>query len=209
MTRIEAPSAAERYQVLADVEAMRRCVGLDAVEVRLEPTYSQCASVRASRGSEGTRMTMSWRLAKAPVSVRRKVIAHEFGHVLNGDTHMKAMSDLRAGVGAGALLGVAVIAVVEELSVGGMRHGLLGAGGPMVTLLMLGVLAWYHRPLRRRELAADRTSWDHFGCGYDREVATWMRRNWYVDLGPLQVVGTHPSSRRRLRAVREAGYPNR
>lgn len=188
-------------QLDALVSEMAEAVGLDRPMVVVKRN-KQCASVEADVNGAVT-LYVDPRLAAAPQSVQRKLVAHELAHVLLGHPHSgplkrcwRTATLLFAGSVLLWLLGVALTVAQGSLSV---VPSLCLAGAVVLACAQIAVIGAVTRP---REREADGLAEELFGAGFDEELRAWMRRNGFR-YGPRlgEPLSTHPTPQRRVEAT--------
>lgn len=138
-------------------------------------------------------------LDRAPADIITGVLAHELAHLVNGDGHRRRCYGLALTAAAGTLLAVVLI-----------LPGVHGWVSPLTCALGLALLALS----RRLELQADRTSLDLVDVHQAVTALTWLQHNARPADGRLgaqrralgrlvwwELLSTHPSPRRRIRAL--------
>jgi Zn-dependent protease with chaperone function len=167
----------ESARVQQVVDEMARTIGLQPPRVRVCDT-KECASVGKNPRRELT-LHADPKLSCAPLSVLRKMLAHELAHVW-----CRHPTSQRRTIGLifAAAFGIWLAALIWGCPVDRLRHLVLD-----LSLIALGccaiAVALLIRAARSRayEREADRTAVDLFGIGVDDEVANWMQANGFCD----------------------------
>lgn len=185
----------DRARVQEVVDEMARSVGLEPPCVRVRKTKG-CARVREEpRGRVAVEADP--KLARAPLGVLRKMLAHEL-HVWCG--HATRQRCISTG---GVLYADRILPrndywlrldrppdLVPDLVILALA----------LCMLVMGMTAWT-APSCAHEWEADRAAVDLFGIGLDDELADWMQTNGFGDTWAPEVMHTHPKLRERARAT--------
>ncbi len=179
------------------VDEMARTIGLQPPRVRVCDTKA-CASVGKKPRRELT-LHVDPKLARAPLSVLRKMLADELAHLWCRHPTRQRRT---VGLIFAAAIAIWLAALIWTCALDHLRDLVLD-----LSLIALGSCAaviaipvWHARS-RAYEREADRAAVDLFGIGVDEEVANWMQANGFCDDQTHGLLRTHPKLTERVRAT--------